>query len=369
MSDPAAPRSPFLPVTGVFVVLAIALEGMLAGYWTGVLQPRLHAEAVSQARILAQSQARVLVEALRRADPASRASHVADAMDQILLFKDQETAIPFFDSVALEIDYSVLPAPEGTLDLRRGNAAASSFPSEVALYDTETQELLGIARLSVSDRFYRLLSRDVRSNLLLQGGTILVILSGMWGLVTFVLRKLRIQTLERTRAERALYGQLQKYQRLLDSLSNYFVYSRGKDGRLGFVSDAVSRVLGFTPDELARSAGAHLTDHPINARVASGAAELPGRQVVYEIEIRDKQGGIHRIEQTEVPVLDEAGEVTGVEGIARDVTEQRTFELELHKAKDQAEEANRAKSAFLANMSHDRTPMNAILGMTQLALR
>jgi signal transduction histidine kinase/ActR/RegA family two-component response regulator len=38
-------------------------------------------------------------------------------------------------------------------------------------------------------------------------------------------------------------------------------------------------------------------------------------------------------------------------------------------AKKSAEEANRAKSAFLANMSHElRTPMNAILGMTHLAL-
>src|SRR5579863_1884951 len=38
-------------------------------------------------------------------------------------------------------------------------------------------------------------------------------------------------------------------------------------------------------------------------------------------------------------------------------------------AKKSAEEANRAKSAFLANMGHElRTPMNAILGMTHLAL-
>jgi two-component system CheB/CheR fusion protein len=38
-------------------------------------------------------------------------------------------------------------------------------------------------------------------------------------------------------------------------------------------------------------------------------------------------------------------------------------------AKKSAEDANRAKSAFLANMGHElRTPMNAILGMTHLAL-
>ena len=51
-----------------------------------------------------------------------------------------------------------------------------------------------------------------------------------------------------------------------------------------------------------------------------------------------------------------------------DVVEERTAALSI--AKEAAEAANRAKSTFLANMSHElRTPMNAIMGMTGLALR
>ena len=57
-----------------------------------------------------------------------------------------------------------------------------------------------------------------------------------------------------------------------------------------------------------------------------------------------------------------------------DVSQEKKAEIESHKALKEAyraaENASRAKTDFLSNMSHDiRTPMNAILGFTQLAER
>ncbi|MDY6987826.1 MAG: response regulator [Thermodesulfobacteriota bacterium] len=69
------------------------------------------------------------------------------------------------------------------------------------------------------------------------------------------------------------------------------------------------------------------------------------------------------------PLRTTTGEMKGLVGVVRDVTERKETEEALRRAKEDAEAANVAKSEFLANMSHEiRTPMNAIIGMTDLAL-
>lgn len=61
-------------------------------------------------------------------------------------------------------------------------------------------------------------------------------------------------------------------------------------------------------------------------------------------------------------VEQQGGRVVRLMGAAQDVTEQRS-------AREEVLAASRAKSQFLATMSHEvRTPLNGIIGMTQLAL-
>jgi len=88
-----------------------------------------------------------------------------------------------------------------------------------------------------------------------------------------------------------------------------------------------------------------------------------------ETKAMRKDGSIIDVDLSVNVLKDDKGKIVGSVGMLQDITDRKRSNEMILQAKLAAEEANSAKSVFLAKMSHEvRTPMNAIIGMIDMTL-
>ena len=80
-------------------------------------------------------------------------------------------------------------------------------------------------------------------------------------------------------------------------------------------------------------------------------------------------GDLHTIEITKFPIYDQNNNITRIGSVSIDQTEQIQVKEALSLALAAAEGANKAKSEFIATMSHEfRTPLNATIGFSEILM-
>jgi PAS domain S-box-containing protein len=146
----------------------------------------------------------------------------------------------------------------------------------------------------------------------------------------------------------------------------------GPDGRWIEVNDEFCRIVGTPRHDLIGRDWAALGATRNGHGWPFGGIDVPGGipdSYSFEGQVPGRNGGmVHTVISGRV-LRSADGRIEQRVEMVQDISDRIRTEAKLKEAKELAEAASRAKSDFLASISHElRTPMNVILGMTDMAL-
>jgi PAS domain S-box-containing protein len=172
---------------------------------------------------------------------------------------------------------------------------------------------------------------------------------------------------ERNIAEMAIKNSESKYRDLFEN-ANDIIFTYDLERRFTSVNASFQEVTGYTRDEIV----GEKVDKLIAPEFMDQARTMLARKLAGEpftrhtLDIITKAGRRVTIEIVTRLII-EGGVAVGVQGIGRDITEHKRYELELIKAKETAEDATLLKDKFMSLVSHDlRSPIASVIGLVDM---
>jgi len=160
-----------------------------------------------------------------------------------------------------------------------------------------------------------------------------------------------------------------RVQSILDN-TPLIIFIKDIEGRYLLANKSYKEAFNFTKEQIIGKTDFDLVTEKEAERYKEIDEYVIREQKNVEIEETIEQHGITKnLLIVKFPLFDKNNTLYGIGGIASDITERHLYGMHLIEAKSKAEMAEQLQEQFLANMSHDiRTPMNGIIGMTNILL-
>ncbi len=183
-------------------------------------------------------------------------------------------------------------------------------------------------------------------------------------LITFA-----IDISERKEAERKLRKSEENYRRIFNAFPDIY-FKSDSTGKIVEVSPSVEKIAGYKREEL-------LGKNSIEFYEDNEEWEKIGELLYHnkrindiDIKVKTKEGKTLYCSLSASLILDEEGNVLGLDGVIRDISERARINKLLRKSESKLSEANKAKEILLSVIGHDiKGPIGTNKAMTDLIIR